>query len=221
MYNKWSNSFFFFLFYEVTFNYQFLIFLTIITLDFNSIYLFLSFICDISLFAFKSTKLEALNDFLRNKLCHVANPISYTVTVLFWGIAVFGGMGDIFADIMLTILNVYAHLLITIFVIIDIFIADHDNHSFSPIILAVIIIYMILYGILCGILTIKYDNPPYPFLKGISILPLLGIYAIFSLIFALCYFFQILLFKIKFKYIIKEDNDDTKNIREEINKINE
>ena len=190
-------------------------------MDFNSIYLFLSFICDISLFIFKSTKLEALNNFLRNKLCHVANPISYTVTVLFWGIAAFGGMGDIFANFMFIVLNVYAHLLITIFVIVDIFIAEHENHSFSPKILAIIIIYMILYGILCGILTIKFDNPPYPFLKGISILPLLGIYAVFSLIFVSCYFFQILLFKIKFKYIIKEDNDDTKNLTDEIDKINE
>ena len=215
------NSFFYFLAYEVTFNYRFLVFLTIITLDFNSIYLFLSFICDISLFIFKSTKLEVLNNFLRNKLCHVANPISYTVTVLFWGIAAFGGMGDIFANFMFIVLNVYAHLLITIFVIVDIFIAEHDNHSFSPKILAIIIIYMILYGILCGILTIKFDNPPYPFLKGISILPLLGIYAVFSLIFVSCYFFQILLFKIKFKYIIKEDNDDTKNLTDEIDKINE
>ena len=215
------NSFFYFLAYNVTLNYRFLVFLTIITLDFNSIYLFLSFICDISLFIFKSTKLEVLNNFLRNKLCHVANPISYTVTVLFWGIAAFGGMGDIFADLMFIILNVYAHLLITIFVIVDIFIAEHDNHSFSPTILVIIIIYMILYGILCGILTIKFDNPPYPFLKGINLLSLIGIYAIFSLIFVSCYFFHILLFKIKFKYIIKEDNDDTKNIREEINKINE
>ena len=130
-------------------------------------------------------------------------------------------MGDIFANFMFIVLNVYAHLLITIFVIVDIFIAEHENHSFSPKILAIIIIYMILYGILCGILTIKFDNPPYPFLKGISILPLLGIYAVFSLIFVSCYFFQILLFKIKFKYIIKEDNDDTKNLTDEIDKINE
>ena len=221
MYNKWLNSFFYFLAYEVTFNYRFLVFLTIITLDFNSIYLFLSFICDISLFIFKSTKLEVLNNFLRNQLCHVANPISYTVTVLFWGIAAFGGMGDIFANFMFIVLNVYAHLLITIFVIADIFIAEHDNHSFSPKILAIIIIYMVLYGILCGILTIKFDSPPYPFLKGINILPLLGIYAVFSLIFVSCYFFQILLFKIKFKYIIKEDQDDTKNLTDEIDKINE
>jgi len=215
------NSIFFFLFYGVTFDYRFLVFLTIITLDFNSIYLFLSFICDISLFIFKSTKLEVLNNFLRNKLCHVANPISYTVTVLFWGIAAFGGMGDIFANFIFIILNVYAHLLISIFVIIDIFIADHDNHSFSPKILAIIIVYMILYGILCGILTIKFDNPPYPFLKGINIISLIGIYAIFLIIVLLCYFFHILLFKIKFKYIIKEDNDDTKNLKDEINKINE
>ena len=158
---------------------------------------------------------------MRNKLCHVANTISYEISFLFWGIVAFGGMGEFPSDIMLILLNIYAHLLISILVIIDIFVAEHDNHSFSLKIMAAIIIYMILYGILCGILTINFDMPPYPFLKGINILQLIGIYAISSFILVLCYFFHILLFKIKYKFIIKEDNDDTSDLKEEINKINE
>ena len=59
-----------------------------------------SFICDISLFVFKSTKLEVLNDFMRNKICHIANPISYIVTILFWSLALFGGMGDIVGNVL-------------------------------------------------------------------------------------------------------------------------
>ena len=83
-------NFFYFLGYDFTLNYRSLIFLTIITLDFNTIYLLLSFICDISLFIFKSQKLEPLNDFMRNKVCQVANPLSYAVTILFWSLALFG-----------------------------------------------------------------------------------------------------------------------------------
>jgi len=217
------NTVFYFLGYQVFFDYRNLIFLTVITLDFNSIYLFLSFICDISLFIFKSTKLESLNNFLRNTLCHVVNPISYAVTIIAWGIAAIWGMGDS-NDVnyfMFLLLNIYAHLLISIFVIIDLFIAEHDNHSFSLKILALIFIYMILYGILCGILSINFDYPPYPFLKGVNIITLIGIYAIISLFFLLCYFLHILLFKIKFKFIVKEENEDTVNLKEEINKINE
>ena len=207
--------------YQVIFDYRSLVYLTAITWDFNSIYLFLSFICDISLFIFKSTKLEKLNNFLRNILCHVANTISYAVTFLFWGLFALGGLGEFPSDLMVILLNIYAHLLISIIVIIDIFVAEHDNHSFSPKIMAAIIIYMILYGILCGILTINFDRPPYPFLKGINILKLIGFFAIFSVVFVLSYLFQILLIKIKFKCIIKEDNDDKTNLIEEINKINE
>ena len=211
------NSFFYFLAYNVTLNYRFLVFLTILTLDFNSIYLFLSFICDISLFVFKSTKLEVLNDFMRNKICHIANPISYIVTILFWSLALFGGMGDIVGNVLFAVLNIYAHLLITIFVIIDIFIAEHENHTFSKIILAIIYIYMILYGILCGVLTLKFDSPPYPFLKGISIWGLLAYYSVFLVVTFLCYLLHLFIFKIKFKYIVKEDNSS--QLREEINKI--
>ena len=92
------NSIFYFFSYKVTFNYKGLIYLTILTLDFNCIYLFLSFICDISFFIFKSERLEKLNDFLRNKFCHVFNPLSYLVTILFWSLAAMGGMGDIFIN---------------------------------------------------------------------------------------------------------------------------
>ena len=196
-----------------------MIYLTIITLDFNSIYLFLSFICDISLFIFKSQKLEALNDFMRNKVCHVANPLSYAVTILFWTLALLGGMGDIIISKRIFIFNVHIHLLISILLIVDIFIAEHEKHTFSFLTLIIIFIYMILYEIFCTTLTFKFDNPPYPFLKAIKSAPLLlFFYALFGIAFFLCYLLHILVFKIKFKYVIKENyssnNDDDQKIKE-------
>ncbi len=216
------NAFFYFYGYEFTFNYQFLLFLTILTLDFNSIYLLLSFICDISFFIFKSTKLEALNTFLRDKFCHIFNPASYFVTILFWILAAMGGMGDIFFNARIIILNIHMHLLITIFVIIDIFFAEHQRHSFSWVYFGMIFGYIISYGIFCAILTLKFDSPPYPFLKGMPIWALIGCYAIFTIVCLLCYLLHILIFRIKYKYkcfIIEEDSLELPEKADESNKM--
>lgn len=213
------NTILYFMSYDFTLNYYCLIYLTVITLDLNSIYLFLSFICDISFFIFKSEKLEAMNGFLRNKVCHVLNPISYLVTILFWGIGAFGGMGDIFANFLFCLFNIYAHLLITIFVIIDLLIADHEKHSFSCWILSIIYGYIIAYAIFCAILTLKFDNPPYPFLQEISIVPLLLYYAAFSVVCLLCYLLHLFIIKMKYKYIVKENNEN--NVKESISEMND
>ena len=216
------NAFFYFYGYEFTFDYHFLVFLTIITLDFNSIYLLLSFICDISFFIFKSTKLEALNTFLRDKFCHIFNPASYFVTILFWILAAMGGMGEIFINAKIIILNIHMHLLITIFVIIDIFFAEHQRHFFSWVYFGMIFGYIISYGIFCAILTLQFDTPPYPFLKGMSIWVLIGCYAIFTIVCLLCYLLHILIFRIKYKYklfIIEEDSLELPEKAEESNKM--
>ncbi len=206
------NAFFYFYSYNFNLNYKFLIYLTVLTLDFNSIYLLLTFICDISFFICKSTAFEQLNTFLRDKYCHVFNPASYLVTILFWSLAVMGGMGNIFNNLDLIILNIYAHLLITIFVIIDIFFSEHQKHSFSWIYFGMIFGYIFSYGIFCAILTLKFNDPPYPFLKNMSIWAILGCYAIFSIVCFLCYLLHIFIIKIKYKYkiFIREEEDSLK-----------
>ena len=202
------NAFFYFYGYKYILNYKCLIYLTVLTLDFNSIYLLLTFICDISFFICKSTALEKLNTFLRDKYCHVFNPASYLVTILFWSLAVVGGMGNIFYNVDFIIFNIYAHLLITIFVIIDIFFSEHQKHIFSWKYLGMIFGYVFSYGIFCAILTLKFDNPPYPFLENMSIWDILGCYAIFAIICLLCYLLHIFIIKIKYKYklFIREED---------------
>lgn len=212
------NTFFYFFGFPFVFNFHKLIFLTMITLDLNCIYLFLSFICDISLFIFKSDRLEKMNDILRNKISNVINPISYLVTILFWFLVIFGGIINAFATAYKAIHSIYCHLIISIFLIIDIFIAEHKRHYFSWINLGIIFAYLIIYFIIACVATFKYDDPPYHFLESITFWPLLGCCILFSIIAILCYFFQILILKIKFVYILKI-KDVPENYNEEINKV--
>lgn len=122
-------------------------------------------------------------------------------------------MGDnLFSTFLFCLFNIYAHLLITIFVIIDLLIADHEKHSFSFWILSIIYGYIISYGIFCAILTLKFDNPPYKFLEEISIELLLIYYAAFAVVGFLCYLLQIFIIKMKYKYIVKENNEN--NVKE-------
>ena len=194
------------------------IFLTMITLDFNCIYLFLSFICDVSFYAFKSDKLEKMNDILRNKVSNVSNPISYMVTLLFWLLVISGGITEAFKTAYNTIHSIYCHFIISIFLIIDIFIADHLRHNFSWITAGIIIAYLIIYTIIASIATFKFNDPPYTFLETITFWPALGYSVLFIIVAVLCYFFQILLLKIKYKYILKEE-EVPENYNEEINKV--
>ena len=66
--------------------------------------------------------------------------------------------------------------------------------------------YVLSYGIFCAILTLKFNSPPYPFLKDMSIWAILGCYAIFTVVCFLCYLLHILLFNLKYKYCIKEED---------------
>ena len=210
------DTFLFFYTYEFTFNYLSIKYLTSITLYFNTIYLFLAYICDIYLFIFKSTKFEGLNYFLRYKFCNVINPISYLVFLLFWIMVIFGGILGAFNSPMDTFFSIYAHLLINIFVIIDLFINDHDIHKFSWMTFGFILLYILCYGIILIICNVE-DIYTYEFLHNISTWGFIG-YAILSIVASFgCYMFHIFLLKLKYKYIIK--NKEKQDFNEEINKI--
>ena len=186
-----------------------LIFLTMITWNFNSIYLLLCLICDIS-FYFKSKKLEPLNDFLRNKFCNVINTMSFEVTVLYWALLFMGGMRNLtgFLDFLS---NFYFHFLISVLVILDIFIANHRRHRFSYITLCFCYVYLVCYFIYGSVLTWVFDKPPYPFMKEPYYIVIIYA-AVFCVVLALCYLFLVSLYTIKYKYILKIEGDE-----EEIN----
>ena len=194
-----------------------LIYLTMITWNFNSIYLLLCLICDTSYF-FKSTKLEPLNNFLRNKFCNVINTMSFEVTVLYWILLFMGGMRKLtgFWDFLSTF---YFHFLISILVILDIFNANHRRHKFTYITLSFCYVYLVCYFIIASISTWGFNKPPYPFLNEIKIY-MVVVYAIaFCIVLALCYLFLVSLYTIKYKYILKKEGDEGEaNTEEKLDK---
>jgi len=75
----------------------------------NSIYLFINLICDFSLYVCKSIFLEKLNYYNRNFYCHICNPFSYTFVFIIPLVYIF----------------------VTIFVITDIIVHEHNKIEFD------------------------------------------------------------------------------------------
>lgn len=212
-----TNTIIWLYFFITTLEPKTFLFLTSISGDLNSINLLLCLICDISNYCFKSSKLDSLNDFIRNKISNVINPISYLVTILFWCLYFMGRMEEM--DTLYYILfNIYEHIFITIFVILDIIIADHTRHYFSKIILVFIYIYLVLYGIVCGLATFVFNNPPYPFLKKIKYYILIIYCIAFLIITFLCYLFHIFVYRMKEKCTHKENIILTEKINSSSNR---
>ena len=195
-----SNTIIWLYFFITTLNPKTFLYLTSLSGDLNSIYLYLCLTCDISNYFFKSSKLNSLNNFIRNYFSHVINPISYFVTFLFWGLFLMGGMDEM-NNLYDIFFNIYEHIFITIFIILDILIADHTKHIFSGIILGFIYIYLVFYGLLCGFSTFILDYPPYPFLQKIKKYILFIYCIIFIIIMFFCYYLHILIYKIKDKFV--------------------
>jgi len=57
--------------------------------------------------------------------------MSYLVSLLFWILVACGGIIGSFETSKDTLFSIYAHLLITIFIIVDLFIHEHEIHKFS------------------------------------------------------------------------------------------
>jgi hypothetical protein len=210
------NIILFFICYEFLFAKDSLKYLTNITLYFNTIYLFLSCICDIYLVFNKSIKLEKINYFLRYKLCNIINPISYLVFILFWILVASGGIIDAFKSPMDTLYSIYSNFLINIFIFFDLFINAHDIHQFSWINLGFILLYIFCYLIIITICKIN-NIYTYEFLENIGVEGSIGYGILFITCSIGCYFIHILILKMKYKYIIK--NKEKRDFNDEINKI--
>lgn len=197
-------------------NFHSLKYLTNITLYFNTTYLFLAFICDISFFIFKSHKLESFNYFLRYNFCNIINPILYLVFFLFWVLVPVGGIKGAFDTASDTFFSIYAHLIITILVISELFINDHDLHKFSWITYGFILLYIFCYIIIL-LLCHAYDIYPYDFLKNTSTIGFICYGILFVALSFGAYIVHIFIFKLKYKYIIK--NKEKQDFNDEVNKI--
>lgn len=175
-------------------------YLTMWTLLMNSIYLVLNTISDTYLFFTSKQNLEYLHDFSRNKMAPVANSYSYMVFISFWGMVCMGStVMKLPTDAAGLLSNIYLHALITVFVIVDIYLSDHEKLQFNWIIFAFLGGIFILYSINVVICIFVLDFPPYPFMKNapfwIVCVSGLGLFVIVIL----GYFIHIGLLALKFK----------------------
>jgi hypothetical protein len=135
---------------------------------------------------------------------------------MFWILVAAGGILGAFESSKDSLFSIYANLLINIFLIIDLFISDHETHKFSWITMGFILLYDFCYMI---IIVVCRDNNiyTYEFLKNISSWGLFG-YGILFVGFSLgSYFIHILILQAKYKYIIK--NKEKQDFNDEVNKI--
>lgn len=180
--------------------------LTHITYHFNSFYLHLCLISDVSLYCFGSNKLEKINDFMRNKYSPVINPISYLVFFLYWILYAMGGM-DKLEKLSFLLRSIYLHLIISLIIIIELFSANHNRQHFSIFNLILCFVYLILYIFIALIATIEFNRPPYPFIKEATIITLIIYFICFSVALIFCYLFHIFLLYIKYRFILRIDSD--------------
>lgn len=162
----------------------------------NSVYLFMVMLCDISYYWFSSEKLEELNYFFRRYYSIISMPFSYFVTLGFWSLVCFGN------DVMtmkptfwFTMLAIYLHGLNTLFVIIDLKVADHYKVNFSLNHIGIISCVFLAYSSVLLISRYVVGFNPYPFMNLVNfpMLALIGI-VMFGIL-LLCYWFHIFLCK--------------------------
>ncbi len=132
---------------------------------------------------------------MRNKFSIVVNTVSILVFFLYWSLKFSGGMRDL-EGVLDTIKTIYLHLVITLFVIIDLFSANHDRHRFSLRFLAFETIYFLLYLADAGVATFVYNDPPYPFMETLNYTGLATYTVSFYLVLVFCYYFLVKLYDI-------------------------
>lgn len=194
-----SNSILFFGFFLHIFYYpNNLIYCTWLSYLFNSFYLFISLICDINLYIFKSSNLEFINDFFRNKFSIPMNVVSYYVFFIYWVFYFTAGVNKI-EGIFDFLKSFYHHILIMIIEIFDIFNSYHRYLKFSLKDLFICLITINLYGIELFVLIFHYNIPPYKFYENCDYMKFFVSGFIINILIVIFYFFHLWLYKLKFK----------------------
>ena len=213
-----------FIFYlkELFLNFHLLKYLTYISYYANSIFLLLCLICDIFLYINENSEEESnyilmnnknsylnnnilwaekLNNWNRNKYGVICNTFSFFVSVSFWILYFLGEsyikMNNTFFGLLSSI---NLHLLITIFVIIDIFISKR-KHKFSADYFEIISFIFFVYCIICGIDKYYFNVNPYPFMNGSLLFLIIYVLISFFLLYG-CYFFNVYLINYNKKEIV-------------------
>ena len=156
----------------------------------SSVYLFVLLICDIFLSFFSKDNLGKINYYFRNIFSKVVFPYNFLISLTFWILLIIGFISpvDTFLEkdqeitIEMIFINSYVHLVITIFLLIDLFLNERDIIKLNPAIFIVNTIIFIVYGI--TLITEKYvlEFYPYLFMKNINVLEMIptfsGIYGL-------------------------------------------
>ena len=185
-------------------------FLTFLTFWANSFYLFGICICDINLFFRNSEELEIINNFLRIKYFRYSCTFSITVVILYWNL-VFLGNNFIYvkSGAIQFFFHCYLHGINTIFLLIDMFINEHefiDKSSFDCLILSILyLIYTII------IFYAKYISKfsPYAFMKDASFSQL--VVSDFIMYVSLLDCYQIFIWLLEFSSKKNKTSDDNTN----------
>ncbi len=170
--------------------------LTNYTLLLNTIYLFLCLICDMTLAC--SNKLMSFNNLMRDKICHIINPLSFFQTIL---VIMVSFQKFSYSHIFLYYGTCGGHILSNLTIIIDIFVAQHEIYHFSSEHISIISIILIIYEIIYAII-ISFDknNIIFSFLKNVDTLTYIFYCFLSMILILLFYLFHIYLFKYKEKY---------------------
>ena len=165
----------------------------------NSIYIFLCFICDMTLAC--SNKLMSFNNLMRNKICHIINPLSYfqTILVIIESNRVFSHH-RYYSD-FINLCKCIGHILSILTIFIDIYVAEHEIPHFSSEHILIASIILIIYEIIYGIIIFEdRSNIIFSFLKHIDTLTYIFYCFLSMILILLFYLFHIYLFKYKEKY---------------------
>lgn len=143
--------------------------LTYWTLYMNSVYLLLNVISDSLFFFTKNENMEYLNSFSRNKMAQIVNPFSYFVFFFYWTAVLMGKNVMPFPlEIDKLLSSILHHFMITLFLILDLFLHEHDQITFNLFDVCIISCIFVGYGITIAINHFSFGRSPYPFMNGLS-----------------------------------------------------
>lgn len=197
-------AFFWFLHYCKTYN--LFCHLTLWGYYLNTLYLVLNLICDVNFYIKKDTSLESFSLTVRGKFGAIANTFTYLIFILFWGILFTGLIIKVDTlgptnnvDFLMVFKNLYLHLIISIFVFMDIFLVPHQVLSFDW---STLLYICIIYGgyIIMSLFSLYgFDIPPYPFLGMIPFRYVMLTLGSSYLLTIACYFLHLKILKLAYK----------------------
>lgn len=199
------------------------IFLTSLAHWSNTVYLCVVCICDISVFFFKSDKLEKVNEFMRNTYSIFSFTFEYTVTVLYWMLVLLGDSFMTFytENALMLSFFIYLHGIITLFLLFDLVLFNHQKITWSNSHVMILSGLYLIYFIIVSISKFGYGINPYPFLVNASVGQLIVCIVAFYIIVVNSYQSHIWFLKIKndiqMKSISNYNNESKVELKEPIN----